>query len=46
MRLWKRELQVLSSELGIDIRVHHLPGLFNALGSLLLSPIRNTCEAK
>ena len=25
VRLWKRELQVLSSELGIDIRVHHLP---------------------
>ncbi len=25
VRLWKRELQVLASELGIDIRVHHLP---------------------
>jgi hypothetical protein len=25
VRLWKRELQVLSSELGLDIRVHHLP---------------------
>jgi hypothetical protein len=25
VRLWKRELQRLSNELGIDIRVHHLP---------------------
>ena len=25
VRLWKRELQVLSCELGIEIRVHHLP---------------------
>jgi hypothetical protein len=25
VRLWKRELQVLSNELGIDIRIHHLP---------------------
>jgi hypothetical protein len=25
VRLWKRELQLLSNELGIDIRVHHLP---------------------
>jgi hypothetical protein len=25
VRLWKRELQRLSNELGIDIVVHHLP---------------------
>jgi hypothetical protein len=25
LRLWKRELQCLANELGIDIRVHHLP---------------------
>jgi hypothetical protein len=25
VRLWKRELQVLSNELGIDIAMHHLP---------------------
>lgn len=25
MRLWKRELQGLATELGIDIMVHHLP---------------------
>ena len=25
MRLWKRELQVLANEIGIDIAVHHLP---------------------
>ena len=25
VRLWKRELQKLANELGIDIRVHHLP---------------------
>jgi Rhodopirellula transposase DDE domain len=25
VRLWKRELQRLANELGIDIRVHHLP---------------------
>ena len=25
VRLWKRELQVLANELGIDIEVHHLP---------------------
>ena len=25
VRLWKRELQRLANELGIDIEVHHLP---------------------
>ena len=25
LRLWKRELQALANELGIEIRVHHLP---------------------
>jgi hypothetical protein len=24
-RLWKRELQALANELGIEIKVHHLP---------------------
>ena len=49
MRLWKRELQRLADELGIDIKVHHLPpgtSKWNKIEHRLLSFISMNWRAK
>jgi len=49
VRLWKRELQVLATELGIDITVHHLPpgtSKWNAIEHRLFSFITMNWKAE
>ena len=49
VRLWKRELHRLASEIGIDIRVHHLPpgtSKWNKIEHRLVSYISQNWRAK
>jgi hypothetical protein len=49
VRLWKRELQILANEIGIDIEVHHLPpgtSKWNKIEHRLFSFISQNWRAK